>query len=314
MRMKRLVVIGGGTGSYTVLRGLRKYKADFTAVINMMDSGGSSGRLRDEFGFLPPGDVRRGLIALSPETSMLRKLFEYRFSKGQGLEGHSFGNLFLTALRDITGSDAKAIEEAGKILNINGRVLPVTTSDAHVGAILENGQVIVSEVNLVQPKFDTSLRIKKVFLVPKAKAYPPAITSILAADKIVIGPGGLHYSILPSLLVKGIIPALKKSKAKKIYVCNIMTKAGDSTGFKASDFVKTIEKYLGKGVIDYVICNNKKPPEKLLKEYEKEGAEFVEPDFESKGRKCKVIKADLLDNIHLARHNPDKLAKVIMRI
>jgi len=244
---------------------------------------------------------------------MLRKLFEYRFSKGQGLQGHSFGNLFLTALRDITGNDAKAIEEAGRILNIKGKVLPVTTTDSHVGAILENGQVIVSEVNLVIPKHDPRLRIKKVFLVPKAKAYKPAVESILKADKIVIGPGGLFYSILPSILVSGIKAALKKSRAKKIYVCNIMTKYGDSTGFKASDFVAEVEKYLGKGVLDYVICNNKKPSKQLLQEYEKEKAGFVEPDLKDTN-KYKVIKTDLLDNIDLARHNPDKLAKTIMKL
>ncbi|HJX05693.1 MAG TPA: gluconeogenesis factor YvcK family protein [Candidatus Nanoarchaeia archaeon] len=310
--MQKIVVIGGGTGSYTVLRGLKKYDVELTAVFNMMDSGGSAGRLRDEFGFLPAGDVRRGLIALSPETSMLRKLFEYRFSKGQGLEGHNFGNLFLTALRDITGSDVQAIEDAGKILNIKGRVLPVTTTDCHVGAILENGQVIVSEVNLLIPKHDPRLRVKKVFLMPKAKAYKPAVESILKANKVVIAPGGLHYSLLPSILVSGVKDALKKSRADKIYVCNIMTQYGDSTGFKASDFVKEMEKYLGKGVIDYVICNNKRPSAKLIQEYGKEKAEYVEPDIVSK--KFRVIKTDLLDNIHLARHNPDKLAKTIMNI
>ena len=310
--MQKIVVIGGGTGSYTVLRGLKKYDVELTAVFNMMDSGGSAGRLRDEFGFLPAGDVRRGLIALSPETSMLRKLFEYRFSKGQGLEGHNFGNLFLTALRDITGSDVQAIEDAGKILNIKGRVLPVTTTDCHVGAILENGQVIVSEVNLLIPKHHPRLRVKKVFLMPKAKAYKPAVESILKANKVVIAPGGLHYSLLPSILVSGVKDALKKSRADKIYVCNIMTQYGDSTGFKASDFVKEMEKYLGKGVIDYVICNNKRPSAKLIQEYGKEKAEYVEPDIVSK--KFRVIKTDLLDNIHLARHNPDKLAKTIMNI
>ena len=311
--MEKIVVIGGGTGSYTILRGLRKYDhVDLTAVINMMDSGGSSGRLRDEFGILPPGDVRRGLIALSPETSMLRRLFEHRFGKGIGLEGHSFGNLFITALREITGCDAKAIEEASRILNINGKVLPVTTTDCHEAAILENGQVIVSEVNLVKPKHDTNLRIKKVMLVPKAKAYKPAIKSILQADKIVIGPGGLHYSIIPSLLVSGIVNALKKSKAKKIYVCNIMTQAGDSTAFKASDFVIAIEKYLGKGVLDYIVCNNKPPSKQLLAKYGKQGSEYVKPDLKSNG--YKVIRADLLDNIDLARHNPEKLAKTIINI
>lgn len=310
--MQKIVVIGGGTGSYTVLRGLKRYNIGLTAVVSMMDSGGSTGKLRDEFGFLPPGDVRRCLIALSPETSGLRKLFEYRFSKGVGLNGHNLGNLFLTALRDITGKEEEAIQEAARILNIKGRVLPVTTTNCQVGAILENGQVVVGETNIDIPRHDPSLRVKKLLLVPKPKAYHETVKAILSADKIVLGPGDLYSSVIPNLLVPGITSAIKKSKAKKVYVCNIMTKHGETTGFKASDFVHEVEKYLGKGVIDYVICNNKKPSEHLLKDYEKEKAEFVEPDLDNK--KLKVIKTNLLDDIHLARHNPDKLAKAIMSI
>jgi uncharacterized cofD-like protein len=310
--MKKVVVIGGGTGSYTVLRGLKKYDISLTAVVSMMDSGGSTGRLRDEFGFLPPGDVRRCLIALSSETSVLRKVFDYRFSKGIGLNGHNLGNLFLTALRDITGKEEEAIQEASRILNIKGRVLPVTTINCQVGAILENGQVVVGETNIDIPRHDPKLRVKKLLLVPKPSAYKETLNAIQHADKIILGPGDLYSSVIPNLLVSGITNAIKKSRAKKIYVCNIMTKHGETTNFKASDFVHEVEKYLGKEVIDYVICNNKKPSADLLKEYEREKAEYVEPDL--RNTKFKVVKTDLLDNIHLARHNPDKLAKAIMSI
>lgn len=312
MIMEKIVVLGGGTGSYTVLRGLKNYNTALVAVVSMMDSGGSTGKLRDEFGFLPPGDARRCLLALSPDLGMLRKLFEYRFSKGDGLNGHSLGNLFLTALRDITGKEEHAIQEASKILNVKGQVFPVTTNNCQLGAILENKQVIVGETNIDIPRHNPKLKIKKLFLVPKPKAYENALKAILKADKIVIGPGDLYTSVLPNLMVVGIKQAIKKSKAKKIYVCNIMTKHGETTDFKASDFVNEIEKYLGKDVIDYVICNNKKPSKELLGRYEKEKAEFVELDLSAK--RFKIKKANLLDDINLARHDPDKLAKTIINL
>ena len=306
------MVIGGGTGSYTVLRGLKNHDVELSAVVSMMDSGGSTGRLRDEFGFLPPGDVRRCLLALSDDSGVLRRMFEYRFNKGIGLNGHSLGNLFLTALRDITGKEEEAIKEASKILNIKGRVLPVTTTNCQLGAILENDQVIAGETNIDIPRHDPKLRIKKLFLIPKPKAYKGAVKAILEADKIVIGPGDLYTSVLPNLIVSGIIQAIKKSKAKKIYVCNIMTKHGETSGFKASDFVDEIENYLGKGIISHVICNNKKPSKNLLKKYEKEKADFVETDIKS--RQIKIKRANLLDDINLARHDPDKLAKTIIEL
>jgi len=313
MKKQKIVVIGGGTGSYTVLRGLKNYDVELTAVVSMMDSGGSTGKLRDEFGFLPPGDVRRCLIALSPDASMLRNLFDYRFNKGQGLNGHNLGNLLLTALRDITGAEESAIQEASSILNIKGKIVPVTTKNCQLGTVMENGQVIVSETNIDVPRHDSNLKVKELFLAPRPPAaYKGAINSILSADKIIIGPGDLYTSILPNLLVNGISEAIKKSKAKKIYVCNIMTKHGETTGFKAADFVAEIEKYLGKKVIDFVVCNNKKPTDKMIAEYSKEKSEFVEPNI--KDNNYKVIKTDLLDNIHLARHNPEKLAKTIVGI
>ncbi len=310
--MQNIVVIGGGTGSYTILRGLKNHDLSLTAIVSMMDSGGSTGRLRDEFGFLPPGDVRRCLLALSPDTSSLRELFEYRFSKGKGLNGHSLGNLFLTALRDIKGEEEKAIQEAARILNIKGRVVPVTTNNCQMGAVLENDQVVVGETNIDIPRHNPELRIKKLFLVPQPRACKQALKAIKEADKIIIGPGDLYTSVLPNLLVKGIKRAITDSKANKIFVCNIMTKHGETTGFKASDFVNETEKYVGKGVIDVVVCNNKKPQVKLIKEYEKERAEFVEPDL--KNNDYKVIRTDLLHNIDLARHSPEKLASTIIRI
>ena len=311
--MQKIVVIGGGTGSYNVLRGLKNYDVRLEAIVSMMDSGGSTGVLRDEFGVLPHGDVRRCLIALSPDSSTLRKLLEYRFDKGTGLNGHSFGNLFLTALTKIKGNDADAIREAGNILNIKGKVLPVTTTNCHLVAILENGQTIVGESNIDIPKHNPKLRIKKLYLTPEADAYKEAADSILFADKIIIGPGDLYTSVLPNIIVPGIREAIAKSKAVKIYICNIMTKHGETTGFKASDFVEEVEKYLGKGMLDYVICNNKKPSKALMKRYEVENAEYVEPNISS-GKEYKVIKEDLLYNIDLARHEPGKLAKTIMKI
>jgi len=305
---EKIVVIGGGTGSYNVLRGLKRYPVDLTAVVTMMDSGGSTGRLRDEFGFLPPGDLRRCLVALSSETGLLRSLFEYRFNKGSGLNGHSFGNLFLTVLRDLTGSDAAAVREAAKLLNVKGQVLPVTLNNCQLGVILENGQTIVGETNINVPKYNPRLRIKSLFIVPRARINKEAEAALLAADKIVIGPGDLYTSILANIGVSGVKSVLRKSRAHVVYVCNIMTKAGETLGFKASDFVDELERYLGRGIIRTVVCNDRKPPAPLLKRYAAEGAEFVEPDLKGK----KVLTADLLGGRDLARHDPDKIARVLM--
>ncbi|MBM3310242.1 MAG: YvcK family protein [Candidatus Aminicenantes bacterium] len=306
----KIVVIGGGTGSYNVLRGLKAFDVDMTAVVSMMDSGGSTGRLRDEFGFLPPGDLRRCLVALSTDDGLLRTLFEYRFNKGQGLNGHSFGNLFLTVLRDLTGSDASAIREAAKILHVQGQVLPVTLTNCQLGAILENGQVVVGETNISVPKHDHQLRIKKLFIVPRASIFKEAEKAILEADKVVIGPGDLYTSLLPNIIVRGVKPALARSKAKKIYVCNIMTKKGETTGFAAGDFIRELERYLGRGVIGAVVCNDRRPPAPLLRRYAAEGSEFVEPAQDDK----RVRKADVLGGRDLARHDPEKLAKVLMSL
>ncbi len=309
-KKEKIVVIGGGTGSYNVLCGLKKYPVDLTAVVTMMDSGGSTGRLRDEFGFLPPGDVRRCLVALSSDTGLLRKLFEYRFDRGSGLSGHSFGNLFLTVLRDLTGGDAAAVREAAKILNVRGQVLPVTLNNCQLGVVLENGQTVVGETNISIPRHDPRLRIRSLFVVPRARINKEAEAAILEADKIVIGPGDLYTSILPNIAVSGVKAALRKTRARVIYVCNIMTKAGETLGFTAVDFVRELEHYLGRGIVRDIVCNDQKPPARLLKRYAAERAEFVEPDLEE----SRVRRAALLGGRDLARHDSDRLARVLMSL
>ncbi len=312
--MKKVVVIGGGTGSFTVLRGLKKYNVDITAVVNMFDSGGSTGMLRDEFGILPPGDVRRCLVALAEENgeNIVRELFNYRFDESSSLKGHSFGNLFLTALTKISGSEVEAIKKAAKVLNVKGKVLPVSVDNCHLCAELEDGQVIVGETNIDIPKHDGNLKIRRVFLKPEARIYDETRKAIEEADLIVIGPGDLYTSVMPNLLVKGMKEALQKSKGKKIYVCNLMTKFGETNGFAASDFVKEILKYSGLDELDFVVCNNKKIKNNILEKYEKENAFPVAVDENVKKFCEKTITKDLISDPVFIRHDSDKLAEVII--
>mgnify|MGYP001559404546 FL=1 len=241
---KKIVVIGGGTGVFTVLSGLKKYFSDLTAVVTMADDGGSAGILREEFGILPPGDIRRALIALSDsDNEILSKLFAYRFSEGRGLTGHSFGNLMLTALERITGDFNTAIAEASRILSVSGRVFPVTLTRTSLHAELEDGRVIMGETNIDVPSHDGNLKIRKVWLAPSADMNPAVGAAIREADAVIIGPGELYTSLVPNVLVRGLPEALKKSKAKKIYVTNLMTKFGETNHFKASDFLAAMENY-----------------------------------------------------------------------
>jgi uncharacterized cofD-like protein len=296
----KVVVVGGGTGSFNILTGLSEYPLDLVSIITMMDSGGSSGILRDEFGVLPGGDIRRALVALS-EEKIMRDLFSYRFEKGKGLSGHSFGNLFLTVLKDLKGSDAKAIEEASKILRIKGKVLPVTTNDCHLCAELEDGEKLKGE-----SKIDLGTkRVKKVFLDKKAKVYSKCVKEIKEADLIVLGPGDFYTSIIPNLLVDNFSEAIINSNAKVAFVCNIMTKA-ETRDFSAKEYVHELEKYLGKKP-DYVLMNNAKPKKEIIKKYKKEKSIFVKPNYEG-------IKCDLLKEGDYARHDSKKLAKAILGI
>ncbi len=279
----------------------------------MADDGGSTKILREEFGILPPGSVRPALVALSNSEKTLADLFNYRFEEGS-LTGHNFGNILITALTRITGSFEKAIEETGKILGIEGRVIPSTLDCGSLCARLENNQVVEGETNIDVPKHDGKLKIKELYFNPSCRPNQQAIKAIKEADLIVIGPGDIFSSILPNLLFKEIVEAIKKSRAKKVYICNLMTKFGETNNFKAIDFVEKIEEYIGKDVIDFVFINTRKPSEERILKYEKQKAEFVEYDIKDfKMKKFKIIKDNFLRPNGFIRHNSQKLAEVIIK-
>ncbi len=315
--MKKVVRIGGGSGGYTLLRGLKTFPLDITAVFTSFDSGGSTGVLRDEFGILPPGDVRRGLLALADEgqAEILRDLFNYRFKNGgSSLHGHSFGNLFLAALADIYGGEMEGIRKASELLNIKGKVLPVSLDKSHVHAILEDGTEIVGETNIDIPKHDGELRIKKIFLDPAARIYDETDKAIREADLVVIGPGDLYSSLIPTLSVDGMKEALSASKAKKIAVCNLMTKWGETHGFAASDMVKELLQYGGLSKFDYVICNTGSLPPDILAAYEKEKQYPMVCDARLDEYADRVITGDLFSVADVARHDSDKIARIISEL
>lgn len=298
---------------FTVLTGLKPCFDNLTAIVTMADDGGSTGILREEFGILPPGDIRRALLALSDSgDKMLAQLFSYRFEQGLGLTGHNFGNLLITVLERLTNDFEKAVNEAGRILSVKGKVIPVTLGKAKLVAELESGQKIIGETNIDIPKHDGHFKIKKVYLNPSVKINPNAKKAIMEADIVIIGPGDLYTSIIPNLLVGGMKETLKKTKAKIIYMSNVMTKFGETNDFKASDFIKTVLDYLGKDVLDYAVVNNKKPSFKKIASYVKERSDFVEPDVDfKKTGKTSVVKADLLRSGKFIRHDPKKICGLI---
>jgi len=305
--MKKVVTIGGGTGHYTLLRGLKNYDIDLTALVNMVDSGGHTGKLRDEFGFLPAGDLRRCLLALSEEPGVLREVFEYRIGKD------CVGNMIIAATEAVAGK-GKYIQETGKFLRIRGNVLPITIDDTHVYAKTSNRNQLYKEAN-VSYGCKKDEKIIKIWLEPEAFIFREAAEAIRTSDLIVICPGELYGSVIPSFLVGGVNKAIQDSKAKIVYVCNLVTKQG-TYGFKASDFIKEIEKYCKKN-LDYVILNTKKPAQIVVDKYKGEESEFVEPDMP--GLEKKVIKAELLIEYQsngkiLARHDAEKTAKLIMSL
>lgn len=316
--MKKIVVLGGGTGNFAVLKGLKNYDVDLTAIVSMADDGGSTGILRDELGVLPPGDVRQCLVALSDSSRLMRSLMNYRFENG-GLGGHSFGNLLLSALEKVTGSFEKAVEVAGKILNIKGKVIPVTTHQVRLKMILNNRRILEGEKEIYLSQ-EIDQGYKSIYLEPYPKANPYALNEIANADLIVIGPGGLHTSLIPNLLVEGLVGALRNSQAKKTFVVNLMNRKGQTTGFKVSHYLAEINRFIGEDIFDSVLVNNQKPPQELIEVYADEG-ELVENDLQD-GR---VLLAPLLGELKehnpidflkrsLIRHDPKKLAQEIMKI
>ena len=314
--MKRVVVIGGGTGNFAVLRGLKKFPLALSAIVSMADDGGSTGILRDELGVLPPGDVRQCLVALSDSSGLMRSLVNYRFENG-GLGGHSFGNLLLSALEKVTGSFEKAVEEMGRILVIKGKVIPVTTHQVRLKMILNNRKVLEGEKEIyLSQEIDQGYR--SIYLEPFPEANPHALEEIKNADYIVLGPGGLHTSLIPNLLVEGVSDALLQSNGKKIFVVNLMNRKGQTTGFKVSDYLKEMVQFIGEDIFDFILVNNQSPPKDLLDVYSEEGT-LVENDLDD----ARVIEAPLLGDLkegppkdlikrNLIRHDPDKLAKVLI--
>lgn len=307
----KIVAVGGGTGLSTMLKGIKKITNNITAVVTVGDDGGSSGRLRQEMGILPPGDIRNCIAALADDEDLVTKLFQYRFKTGEGLEGHSFGNLFLTALCSITGNMVRAVQESAKVLNIRGRVLPSTLDDMKLAAEMEDGTIIEGESNIPE----SGKKIKRLFTQPSScKPLPEVIDAISDADLIILGPGSLYTSVIPNLLIKDISEAISKSCAKKIYVCNIMTQPGETTGYSASEHIQAILNHAGyPNMIEAVLVNNSLP-EDLSPDYEKSDSYPVVIDTEAiKAKDIDVVTTRLYEENEqkYVRHSPPRLARAI---
>ena len=325
---KRVVVVGGGTGTYTVLTGLKKYSdtLDLTAIVAMTDSGGSTGRLRDEFGYLPVGDVRMALTALAhegdEEDALLRKLFLHRFATNGNISGHNFGSLFLVALTDILGSEESAIEAASRVLRVCGTVLPVTHEKVHLVAEYSNGERIVGEHEIDEPNNSVGEhKITSLSITPKATLNTKAREALLQADLIICGPGDLYTSVLANCVVDGFSDVLKATKGKMVYISNLMTKFGQTTGMGVKGHMHELARYSGR-IPDFVLVNTATLPDDLLSRYESEREYPLVQDCES--NECRVIADDFLASEEvvrgkgdvlkrsLIRHDPHKLASAIV--
>ncbi len=327
---KKIVVIGGGTGTYTLLRGLKAYAdvVDITAIVTMADSGGSTGRLRDEFGQLPVGDVRMALCALADDVDahgdLLRELFLYRFAKGEGLVGHNFGNLLLTALTEIVGETSTAIETAGQILRIKGSVIPITSDNVQLVATYDTGELVMGEHHIDTPVPSAhDNRIVHLAVTPEATINPHARAAILEADMIVLGPGDLYTSILANCVITGVKEAVVASNATIVYVCNLMSRSGQTIGMHSSEYVQEIKNYVGV-TPHHVIFNNSPFPAALLASYKREGNHPVENNITSDT--CTVHAIDVVstqsyvtkegDTVtrSLIRHDSEKLSRAILNL
>lgn len=308
--MKNVITIGGGTGSFTLLSGLKKYPVNISAIVSMADDGGSTGRLRDELGVLPPGDIRQCLVALSNSSNILRELMNYRFDGGD-LKGHNFGNILLSALEKIQGNFSLGVKEAINILGVRGQVIPVSEDEMNLCIKLKNSKILVGEKQLDHNDNVRKYGIEKVYLNPEAKANKEALVAIKKADVIVIGPGDHYGSIIPNLLVTGIGEAIRKSKAKVIYNCNLTNKKGQTENFDVDRYVKEINSYLGGPRIDFVIFPFDKPREDLQKKYEKrEGKNSIVKlnMHNSISRNYKIVQADVLNKMTIKKNKEDKIA------
>ncbi len=318
----KILAIGGGTGLSTLLKGLKHYArpvlggggpwVDITAIVTVTDDGGSSGRLRREFDVLPPGDIRNCMVALSEDEALLSKLFQYRFSTGRGLKGHSFGNLFLTALTQLTGDFAHAIALSSEILASSGRIFPSTASNVVLHAKLADGSVVAGETNISR----SSSRIQTVSLKPrKPLPLPETLRAIAEADLITFGPGSLFTSVIPNLLVDGIPEAIYNSMAVKAYYCNLMWQPGETTKFRASDHAAAIHKHARLRILDYIIVNTREVSRPQAENYAMNQAQPVETDVAKlKSMGLQILSEDLLRQTEKVRHDPDKAAAIALRL
>ena len=328
-RPLRVVAIGGGTGLSTLLKGLKTYVAapgssqaadadapaigSLTAVVTVTDDGGSSGRLRKEFNILPPGDIRNCIVALSEDEALLSKLFQYRFTQGAGLEGHSFGNLFVTALTAVTGDFAKAVELSSAILATRGQIVPCTTSNVQLVAQMNDGSEVTGETNITASK----QRIVELRMVPKdAQPLPETLAAIAQAHLITIGPGSLFTSLIPNLLVQGVVDAIAKSPALKVFICNLMTQANESRDLSAADHVGAIYEHAGaKRLFDVAVVNDRPVSAALRAKYAEEGQAQIELDeagFRALG--LRILTGDFLEEDGVARHATHRLARTLLAL
>jgi uncharacterized cofD-like protein len=310
---QRIVVIGGGTGLSTMIRGLKHYSSNIVAIVTVTDDGGSSGQLHRELGMLPPGDIRNCLVALADAEPLMTELFQYRFNGGTGsLQGHSFGNLLIAAMTSITGDFEKAVKETSNILAIRGRVLPSTVDNITLHAVMSDGTISDGETNIVK----SPLAIDHIFLTPAdAKPLDDAIEAISLADAIVFGPGSVYTSIIPNLLVREIVDAIAESNAMKVYVCNVMTQPGETDGFTASQHVKALATHADRKIFNYVLVNRQSPRPELLEKYLLQGAEFVVPDVDKiREMGFRSVVGNFMSQTEVVRHDPQQLADAIMRL
>ncbi len=307
-----IAVIGGGHGLSVLLRGIKAATSNVTAIVTVADDGGSSGRLREELGIIPPGDLRNCLVALADTEPLMEKLFQYRFGGESALAGHSFGNLFIAAMNEVTGDMETALVEASKVLAVKGRVLPASKEHVRLDAIMEDGTVVEGESHIPEAR----KRIRRVRLFPeRAQAVGAALEAIRTADAVILGPGSLYTSILPNLLVDGMAETLRRSRAVKIYICNVMTQPGETDGYTASMHVKAILEHAGKGVVDYVLVNSGPISEKMRENYAKQGSYPVEVDREALNRLgVGFVQADIMSGTDAGHHDPVKLREAVMKM
>jgi uncharacterized cofD-like protein len=320
----RVVAIGGGTGLSTLLKGLKQYVSslpipgrpsinELCAVVTVSDDGGSSGRLRKEFNMLPPGDIRNCIVALSEDEALLSQLFQHRFKQGSGLEGHSFGNLFLAALTSITKDFSEAVRVSSEILLTRGHIYPATTANIELEALMEDGSSVLGETKITASKG----RIKELYLVPpNVEPMPQTLEAIARADLITIGPGSLFTSLIPNLLVKGIAQAIVNSAAVKVYICNLMTQANESLGLTASDHIRALNRHAQVDrIFDYALVNRAAAPSELKAKYALEAASQIVADLEAiEAMGVVPVVGDYLEQAEVARHATDRVAGDLMQL